>query len=61
MAKKQPEYSKLKESYKRYLASYKFFNKGSLEGVTPFNLFYLNKVYVSKYSDPRRLMAQSGR
>ena len=55
------EFNNLKQAYIRYVQSYKFYNKGSLEGVTTFNDFYIYQTYTSKYSDPRRLATQAGR
>jgi hypothetical protein len=53
------EYSKLKETYLRYLESYKNLNKGSVEGATPFSVFYIYKNYVVRYMDPHRVISNS--
>lgn len=37
--------------YKDYLALYRMFNNGSLEGVTSFGDFYWRMVYFSKYHE----------
>ena len=39
------------EKYKEYLALYRLFNKGSIEGATSFGEFYWRFAYHNKYSD----------
>lgn len=46
------EYRKLRKKYVEYCELYRFFNHGSLEGVTPFDQFYWRFTYNDRYSDP---------
>ncbi|MEY4064143.1 MAG: hypothetical protein RIR26_351 [Pseudomonadota bacterium] len=43
----------LKESYRRYVESYKKLNNGSSQGVRSFFEFYYYINYTNRYSDPR--------
>ncbi|MFZ9521387.1 MAG: hypothetical protein ACO3A4_13015 [Silvanigrellaceae bacterium] len=47
------QYSKIKASYQRYLASYRQLNNGSAEGALSFFEFYNYLNFTCKYSDPR--------
>jgi hypothetical protein len=40
----------IEKKYKEYIALYKLINNGSIEGITPFDEFYWNYTYYSKYS-----------
>lgn len=57
--KSDKEYLKIKGAYARYLAFYKFLNKGSLHGSTPFDVFYIYKSYIIRYMEPHRITAHS--
>jgi hypothetical protein len=39
------------KKYKEYVKLYKFFNKGSAEGATPFRDFYWRYTYYYRYRD----------
>lgn len=45
--------------YKDYIALYRLFNNGSVEGLTTFDQFYWRMTYFSKYQD-RRNFGTSG-
>ncbi len=45
------QFNKITEAYKSYIALYKLFNKGSVEGATPFNEFYWRMTYLVRYGD----------
>ncbi len=45
------------ESYLDYVALYKLCNGGSIQGVTPFNVFYWRFTYHVKYEDTERISA----
>jgi hypothetical protein len=45
--------------YKDYIALYRLFNNGSVDGLTSFDEFYWRMVYVSKYQD-RKSFGTSG-
>ena len=47
------QFQKLVLAHKRYLATYAFLNKGSLEGATPFHKFFVFQTYTQHYADPR--------
>lgn len=44
---RRDQFDKIVKKYKEYIALYRFFNKGSAEGITPFNEFYLEQCYYS--------------
>ena len=52
-------FAKIQRTYFEYLALYKEINNGSLQGATPFDQFYLQMTYFSKYQD-RRNFGHSG-
>lgn len=43
-------FNKIVDSYLNYAALYKLFNNGSLEGVTPFEVFYWRMTYEVRYA-----------
>jgi hypothetical protein len=45
--------------YHDYIALYRQFNNGSVQGLTPFDEFYWRMVYLSKYQD-RKNFGTSG-
>lgn len=45
------------DSYLNYVALYKLVNNGSIDGVTPFEVFYWRFTYFVKYQDPERISA----
>lgn len=47
------------KKYKDYIALYRLFNNGSVEGLTTFDQFYWRMTYFSKYQD-RRNFGTSG-
>ncbi|MEN9826189.1 MAG: hypothetical protein RI953_1934 [Pseudomonadota bacterium] len=47
------QYTKIKASYQRYLATYRQLNKGSTEGALNFFEFYNYLNFTCRYSDPR--------
>lgn len=53
------EYLKIRDAYLSYLASYKHLNKGSLQGATPYAVFYFYKTYIMKYMEPHRITAHA--
>lgn len=42
---------KIIAKYEGYVSLYKMVNNGSIEGVTPFNVFYRRLTYDAKYAD----------
>jgi hypothetical protein len=44
-------FDKLLKKYYDYVELYRFFNNGSLRGVTPFDEFYWRMTYNVKYQD----------
>ncbi len=42
-------FNKIVRDYKDYIALYKFFNHGSIDGATPFAKFYWRIIYYSKH------------
>lgn len=48
-------FNKLKKQYEEYMDLYRFFNNGSLEGVTPFDEFYWRCTFFGKYLDLSRI------
>jgi hypothetical protein len=57
--KSSKEYTKIKDSYLKYLKNYRNLNRGSIAGSTPFHIFYLYKTYVIRYMEPNRIMAHN--
>lgn len=55
------EYGKIKEVYLKYIKAYKDLNNNSTKGATSFADFYIYRTYTSKYSDPRKFMANVNR
>lgn len=53
------EYLKIRDAYTNYLKAYKKMNKGSTEGATTFDAFYLYKTYIVKYMEPHRITAHA--
>ncbi len=51
------EYDKLRKKYNDYRDIYKFFNGGSLDGVTPWDEFYWRFLYRIHYENPENLGA----
>ncbi len=45
------QFTKITESYKNYVALYRLFNNGSVEGVTSFSDFYWRMTYYVRYGD----------
>lgn len=45
------QFNKISEAYKNYVALYRLFNNGSVEGVTTFTTFYWRMTYYQKYGD----------
>ena len=56
---KNTNYNKIRETYLRYLESYKLLNNGSTKGVTPFKVFYMNSSYEQRYFDLRNFFMVS--
>lgn len=50
-------FDKLRRKYDEYLALYATFNNGSIEGATPFPVFYWRFTYYIRYEDPQRVAA----
>lgn len=50
-------FDKIVKKYKDYVALYKYFNNGSVKGITPFEVFYWRFTYLMRYEDPQRVMA----
>lgn len=44
-------FNKILEAYLNYVALYKLFNAGKIEGVTPFNVFYWRMTYYVRYEN----------
>jgi len=44
-------YDKIRIQYKEYLALYKEFNNGSIDGATDFGKFYWRMTWKAKYAD----------
>lgn len=49
MESRREEFNKIVKMYRQYLALYKFFNHGYLEGATPFIQFYWIHHYIYKH------------
>lgn len=49
-------FEKLLKKYQDYLQLYATFNNGSIEGATPFQVFYWRFTYHIRYEDPQRVM-----
>lgn len=45
------QFNKITEAYKNYIALYRLFNNGSIEGATPFSTFYWRMTYYVRYGD----------
>lgn len=50
-------FNKIVQSYLDYVALYKLCNSGSIQGVTPFDVFYWRFTYYVKYEDTERISA----
>ena len=48
-------FAKILDNYLNYVALYKLFNNGKVEGVTPFNVFYWRMTYLVKYQNPDQI------
>ena len=48
---KKIHFNKLRKSYEEYVELYRFFNRGSLEGVQSFSDFYWTHTYYYKYKN----------
>ena len=44
-------FNKVLEAYLNYVALYKLFNGGKVQGVTPFNVFYWRMTYYVRYEN----------
>jgi 1-acyl-sn-glycerol-3-phosphate acyltransferase len=49
------QFTKVLEAYLNYVALYKLFNGGSIEGVTPFNVFYWRMTYHVRYENSENI------
>jgi hypothetical protein len=47
------ELQKIFEAHQRYLTTYRALNNGSIEGATPFHVFYTYWTFTTRYSDMR--------
>ena len=45
------QFNKIVAQYKEYLHLYRFFNHGKTEGATPFNHFYLVRIFYSYHDN----------
>jgi hypothetical protein len=52
-------FNKVLDAYLSYVVLYKLCNRGSIEGVTPFEAFYWRFTYGNRYEDPDRIAAES--
>lgn len=50
-------FDKLKKEYEEYVALYKIFNNGSVDGLCSFAEFYWRITYLHKYNDPNVIQA----
>ncbi len=48
-------FDKLLKKYEQYCDLYRYFNGGSLDGVTPLGEFYWRLTYHVKYQDPSKV------
>ncbi len=48
-------FEKIARNYRQYLKLYAYFNNGSYEGATPFDIFYRRFTYFVRYEDPTRV------
>jgi hypothetical protein len=46
------------KKYKDYIALYRLFNNGSVQGITTFGDFYWRMTYLSKYQDGKQVGSQ---
>ena len=44
-------FDEIVKKYKDYIALYRVFNNGSVEGITSFDDFYWRITYISRYAD----------
>jgi len=47
------------QKYMDYLNLYRYFNNGSMEGITPFDQFYWRMTYYVKYHDTTKIGSNS--
>lgn len=50
-ANNRENFNKVAQDYRNYLKLYAFFNNGSYDGATTFDVFYQNHTYYAKYSE----------
>lgn len=48
-------FNKVLEAYLNYVALYKLFNNGKVQGVTPFNVFYWRMTYHVRYESSENI------
>jgi hypothetical protein len=46
-------FDQIARKYREYIALYRMLNNDSVEGLTPFDIFYWRMVYYSKYQERR--------
>jgi hypothetical protein len=46
-------FTQVKETYKKYLKTYKLFNNGSTHGAVSFSKFYEYKIFIIKYQEQK--------